>query len=120
MLNPGTTFGITSSYMCGGPAREIVQLWENSSLSGFTMPSWTSRYPSDDFSVTLNGDGTQAAMDSDVSAICAAKVANFYVNDDILYQTMPNGYTPPVHSPVPNYWSNNSLAEWQKAKGLSC
>jgi hypothetical protein len=120
MLNPGGTFGITSSYMCGGSAHEILQLWENSSLSGFTMPSWTSSYPSADFSVTLNGISTEAAMNSDESAICAMKVANFYINDDNSYQTMPNGYTPPGHSTVPNYWSNNSSAEWQKAQGLSC
>jgi hypothetical protein len=120
VLNPGMTSGITSSYMCGGSAHEILQLWENSSLTGFTMPSWTSSYPSDDFAVTLNGVTTEAAMDSDESTICAAKVANFYINDDNLYQTMPNGYTPSGHSTVPNYWSNNSSAEWQKAESLSC
>jgi hypothetical protein len=107
-LNAGSTFGITGSYICGGSAHEILQIWENSSLSGFTMPSWTSGFPSNDFSVTLNGVSTAAAMDSAESAICADRVANFYINDDNLYQNMPS------------YWSNNSSAEWQKAKGLSC
>jgi hypothetical protein len=120
MLNPGTTAGITSSYMCGGSAHEIIQIWENSSLTGFTMPSWTSSYPSADFAVTLNAVATGSAMDSDESAICADKVANFYINDDNTYQTMPNGYTPSGHSTVPNYWSNNSSAEWQKAEGMFC
>jgi|SRR5580658_8131872 hypothetical protein len=120
MLNPGTTYDISSSYMCGGPGHEILQLWENSSLTGFTMPSWTSSYPSDDFSVTLNDVGTESAMDSAQSSICADRVANFYINDDNSYQTMPNGYTPSGHATVPDYWMNNSTAESENVQGMFC